>query len=930
MNKMIVLQSFFLNLAFQIRSVQNIIRILLLIGLFFNNILLFSQSNKYIKKLHAESTIFFNNEDFQHALPILLELDSLEPENFETKYYIGVCYLNSPTKDKALSYLDFAIKKNESSIPADVFKDMGEIYLKKNKFSEASSYFSKYQKIASHYDQSLSNIYSLLENTKNAKKLFKDSLDVKIEKLDNSINSVLRSETYPIISADDSHLFYVSTIKYKNSISDSLIVIMYSAKEAGLWKTPHEIEFEDKEIHYDLAGISSDGQIIYLKQNNNLYSGKLSGYKCINIKELKGLNSEYWEYFISSTPDGNEMYFSSNNLGGFGGKDLYKVIKNEDESWSEPMNLGNKINTVLDEDFPFIHPDKKTLYFVSKGHNTMGGFDIYKSISLGKNIWSKPKNIGYPINTTSDDFSFSIIANGNSAYISRPQADNNYLSDIYKVAFNNNVPLTLVKGTILSGTPLKPIAAKLKVIDKELNTVVKYVYNPNPKTGKFLLIFPPGKNYDLIIEAEGFLPQLVNIYIPNQTYFYELYQEINLKSIKTLGKVVGEQITVKNTFYDVNAFTDSIRNLNDTVTKSYSVLLQIIEDIINSTDSLQSNEISFLSNNLYNVSENSKKTVSKDYSHLLNLINKAIATTDSTTLSVLDKNTVYTDKTSQSFFYAENKINKLVPYVINSDTIYTVQPINTQKDKDVESISSILNEIKDSIPENKIFNEIDLNALSDDSKKIVFSYSLPFNNNSIEINEKYDYDLLEISQLVSNNKGLYLDIINYSENGNQLQNQGSIVAKRSNEVMSKVLSNGLPYNSLNSKELINVSKVNKIELIVYEVIDSAKKAFVAKESQLPVKNESINEYIFKVQLKALMKKEPADSKLFKGIEVERVYNNGLYKFLSGNFKDISKAKEFLLEVKNKGFEDAFIVVLKNGNRLEQSEAAKYLKELEKN
>lgn len=907
-----------------------IVRILLISILFFNSILLFSQNSKRIKRLHSESTIFFNNEDYLHALPLLLELDTIEPDNFETKYYIGVCYLNSPTKNKSIPYLDFAIKKNESSIPADVFKDMGEIYLKQNKLQEASSYFAKYQKSASSFDQSLSNIYTLLESTKNAKKLFKDSLDVKIEKLDNKINSELKSESYPIISADDSHLYYVSSVKYYNSSADSLSVIMHSVKEAGQWKIPNEIEFEDKDTHYELAGISSDGLIIYLKQNNNLFSGHISGNKCIDIKELKGLNSEYWEYHVSSTPDGNEMYFSSNNLGGFGGKDLYKIIKNDNGSWSAPINLGNKINTNFDEDFPFIHPDKKTLYFVSKGHNSMGGFDIFKSIYIGKNNWSKPKNIGYPINTTSDDLSFSIIANGNSAYVSRPQIDNTYLNNVFKVVFNNNVPLTLVKGTILAGSPLKPIGAKLKVIDKELNSVVKYIYNPNPNTGKFLFIFPPGKNYDLIIEAEGFLPQLVNIYVPNQTYFYELYQEINLKSIKSLGKVVGEQITVKNTFYDIKLMSDSLRNMNDTVTKNYNILLQIIEDIINSTDSLKTNEISFLSNNLYNVSENNPKVVKKDYSHLLGLINKAIETTDSNTLSLLDRNTIYIDKTSQAYFYAENKINKLVPYVVNSDTIYTVQPINTQKEKDYDNIVSIINIEKDTIPEKKATNDINLSILTDNSKKIILSYSLPFVNNSSLIAEKYDYDLLEISQLIINNDGLYLDINAYSETGNQLLNQSSVLSARVSEIINKLLTHNLPYYRFNSVELINKSKINKIDLIVYEVVDTTKKNIVVPIMHNDNKHGINNEFVFKIQLKALIKKETPDSKLFQGINVERIYHNGLYKFISGDFNDIAEAKQFLEEVKNKGFTDAFIVVYKNGERLEQHEAIKYLKKLEKN
>lgn len=120
-----------------------------------------------------------------------------------------------------------------------------------------------------------------------------------------------------------------------------------------------------------------------------------------------------------------------------------------------------------------------------------------------------------------------------------------------------NIPLTMLKGKITAGEDEQPVPTKIKLVDNENNTKVDYVYDPDPKTGNYLIILPPGKNYDLIIESEGYLPYTLNINVPNQTYFYELYQKINLKLIKQFDVVVGQEVSVNNAFYDTKQGGDS-------------------------------------------------------------------------------------------------------------------------------------------------------------------------------------------------------------------------------------------------------------------------------------------------------------------------------------------------------------------------------------
>jgi outer membrane protein OmpA-like peptidoglycan-associated protein len=116
----------------------------------------------------------------------------------------------------------------------------------------------------------------------------------------------------------------------------------------------------------------------------------------------------------------------------------------------------------------------------------------------------------------------------------------------------SSIPLTMIKGRILNMETGKPIPTKIYLIDNETNKKLDFVYDPDPETGNYLIILPPAKNYDMVIESEGFLPYTLNINVPNQDYFYELYQQINLKTIKQFDVVVGQEVQVKNAFYDAN------------------------------------------------------------------------------------------------------------------------------------------------------------------------------------------------------------------------------------------------------------------------------------------------------------------------------------------------------------------------------------------
>lgn len=189
-------------------------------------------------------------------------------------------------------------------------------------------------------------------------------------------------------------------------------------------------------------------------------------------------------------------------------------------------------------------------FFTSDGHITMGGRDIFKSTLVG-NAWSSPESMGYPVNTTANDNYFTLLADGTRAYFSSDRKGGMGAQDIYYIDMpkeSANIPLTMIKGKILDADSGKPIPTKIYLIDNDTDKKLDFVYSPDPETGAYLVILPPAKNYDMVIESEGFLPYTLNVNVPNQTYFYELFQQIKLKTIKQFDVVVGQEVLVKMPF----------------------------------------------------------------------------------------------------------------------------------------------------------------------------------------------------------------------------------------------------------------------------------------------------------------------------------------------------------------------------------------------
>ncbi len=513
---------------------------------------------------------------YTEVVPVYLRLYQLEPENMNIAFKLGVCYLSSRSeRERAITYFSKAVTSvsneykgssyKEKNAPLIAWKFLGDAYHLDYQFDKAIEAYGKFIAVMAA-NNNTNKVLLDATNRKIAmcntgKSLVANPVKVKIENLGATVNSPYGDYSM-VLSADQNTLFFTSrrpesTGSEKDDDGNHMEDIYMSDKTKTGWSKATNIGTPiNSDWHEATVGISPDGQTILIYKDDsgdgNIYSTSLNGEVWSRpVKLNDNINTKYWEPSAFISADGQKLYFTSDKPGGFGGRDLYMSQKTPEGEWGKATNMGANINTPYDEDAPFIHPDGVTLSFGSNGHNTMGGFDIFTSLLSEDGVWSEPMNVGYPINTTYDDIFFMISPDGRNAYYSSFREDGFGEKDNYMVTFpgRKQTPLTLIKGVVNdeSGAPAKNV--EITVTDNATGQVVG-IYHTNSKTGKFLFILTPGKNYNVTYESEAHLFYSENVEIPKESSYYELNVAVKLNPI-----VVGSKITLNNIFFDFDKAT---------------------------------------------------------------------------------------------------------------------------------------------------------------------------------------------------------------------------------------------------------------------------------------------------------------------------------------------------------------------------------------
>ncbi len=481
------------------------------------------------------------SENFSGAITMYKQMLNFDPKNPCFYYKLGFAYLNTFGKaDSAVHFLNIAKKLYKPEYQKQVSKFDVMFYLARGYrvLEKNDSCIILLEELRMEYaDDKCQNL--IKTELSAAQKL--QNRHLAIAELDTIINSA-NTDHSPVFSVETNTLMFTSrrnnpsSTKYDDEQFDE--DIYYTVIKNGKWSEPKVMELFSTPENEATSSISADGKrmLIYKDEENGsiYYTQFAAGQWTAPQKFPRPINSRHRETHASMTENGQYIFFSSDRPGGYGGLDIWLCYKiNETGQWSEPINLGDKINSKGDEKSPNISEDGHTLYFSSNGRpNSFGGFDIYKTTKNSFGYWEMPQNMGYPINSIGDDIFFSINESTQKAFYTSIRYESHGVADIFMVDIDTNNRVTNTVNTAYvynaTGDPLKD-DIEINIINTK--TKEKAIAKPN-KVGKFVFITEPNSTYRLVIYKDNKIEYEDTISLPDIVPKERFYSKIPLPGVK--------------------------------------------------------------------------------------------------------------------------------------------------------------------------------------------------------------------------------------------------------------------------------------------------------------------------------------------------------------------------------------------------------------
>ncbi len=404
-----------------------------------------SQSNR---SLLSQARKAADNDAYEEAKTIYMLLVSRDSTNALYNYECGLnFFLNLFEQPQSLPYFQKALKYSGKDTIEKVFYYLGQAYQLNNRYDEAITAYTNFMRFVKNNKKEIADINKKIQQCYQGKGFLATFNNViNIDNVGSNINSS-EAEYVPVVKADESLMYFTARRKTnvggeKETESNRYFEDMFISKgDSGIYHVGERFTLGDTLIkklrntggHESVVSLSYDEKFLVTYRNNSLwYSEWINNGWSKPVRFPKTINFGEYQNHGSFSTSNDTLYFSSNGKGGYGGLDIYMSIKQKDGKWGKAINLGPQINTPEDEDSPSISADNTSLYFSSKGHNSMGGYDVYKS-EFNYDQWLAPMNLGMPINSSGDDIYFKYDRNKKQAYFSssRQRGFGDY--DIYRL-----------------------------------------------------------------------------------------------------------------------------------------------------------------------------------------------------------------------------------------------------------------------------------------------------------------------------------------------------------------------------------------------------------------------------------------------------------------------------------------------------------------
>lgn len=496
-------------------------------------------------KLLEKGKKFIEAKNFPAAVKFLEDAVAANPKNAEANWRLAQAYLQSSPKKRALGFAEKAVSLS-TPVPDEMYFTLGQARHIAHDFDGAIEAYKRSD--SKRYNRI--EVARLVRQCEFGKKYVASPTAARMSNMGNVVNSA-NSEYLPFITADQMRLFFTSrrpsTTGGERDPDDAMYYedIYISYNRGGAFDAPRNLPSPINTKQHDACiGIAPDGQTMFIYRGTNggdIYISELKDNEWSKPVPFEN-NTPAFESSVCMSADGRKLFFVSDRKGN---KDIYMCLRQKNK-WGAARILSNKINTYYDEESPNLQADGKTLYFSSKGHSSMGGYDIFKIPMGAGDATGAPENLGSPINTAADDLYFSLSADGKYGYFASEKEEGLGRQDLYVVRMPpppRPPDVAVLKGTVRDETG-KPLEATISVSDNVSKEQVAQ-FKSNGGSGEYVVALPAGRNYNVTIEQKDRLFYSENVSMPAEGGYTELRREVKLSKPEA-----GAKIILNNVFFD--------------------------------------------------------------------------------------------------------------------------------------------------------------------------------------------------------------------------------------------------------------------------------------------------------------------------------------------------------------------------------------------
>jgi len=510
---------------------------------------------------------FYDNGKYSDAIPYYENVLTMDAENQDALYTLGLCYRYTNRNEEAVTTL-IKLESVNPSYWAWFYYECATAYQALAKPAEAISMYEKFiEKFPKDASRAIFHHQAQykLNYVREQQELLKSGNAINKEpvKLPLTVNSKY-ADYMPAADPTGRKLYFtskriggISSESYDATEGEEDLYVVENT--GGVWSDalllPEPINSTN---HEGAACFSADGQLMVYAGcgrdggigNCDLYISALEGDHWSNPLNMGNVvNSKEWDSQPTISFDGSRIIFTSSRPGGYGNEDLYMIERNLFGEWGPPMNLGGSVNTPFSDSAPFLSHDGKTLYFASYGHPGFGGYDVFRTV-YENGRWSPPVNLGRPLNTSGDDRYFTIGGAGEIGYFASDRESGQL--DLFEIEIPEDMrptPTVVVAGTVTSEKNGDRIGAYVLVEDLNTGELIA-VNKSNSVTGKYLIVLPAGRSYSVSANKEGYFFFSQTFEVPATSKYQEIKKDIALKPIEKGAKVV-----LNNIFFETGKAT---------------------------------------------------------------------------------------------------------------------------------------------------------------------------------------------------------------------------------------------------------------------------------------------------------------------------------------------------------------------------------------